>query len=66
MFADWLLALRVLREASGGKIQRALYIDLDVHQGDGVTRDKRDTGDRDLITLDVYNADVRTTTRSLS
>lgn len=59
MFADWLLALRVLREASGGQIQRALYLDLDVHQGDGVSRDKLEANDVDLVILDVYNADVR-------
>jgi hypothetical protein len=32
VYDDWVLALRMLRRASGGKVQRALLIDLDVHQ----------------------------------
>ena len=32
MYSDWVLALRMLRRETGGRIQRALMIDLDVHQ----------------------------------
>ena len=32
LYDDWVLALRMLRRASGGKVQRAMLIDLDVHQ----------------------------------
>lgn len=32
IYDDWMLALRRLRSATGGKVRKALYIDLDVHQ----------------------------------
>lgn len=32
MYSDWVLALRMLRRETGGRIQKALMIDLDVHQ----------------------------------
>lgn len=37
-YDDWYLALRYLRDRSGGRIRKALYVDLDVHQGNGVAR----------------------------
>mmetsp|Transcript_15598 Transcript_15598/g.39647 ORF Transcript_15598/g.39647 Transcript_15598/m.39647 type:complete len:421 (+) Transcript_15598:216-1478(+) len=65
MFDDHYLALRMLRSAtrsccreSCGAVRRALYIDLDVHQGNGVCRDKLLLQDPDLYVMDVYNADV--------
>jgi len=32
VYDDWMLAIRKLRQASNGKIQKAMMIDLDVHQ----------------------------------
>ena len=32
VYDDWTLALRMLRRASQGRVQKALMIDLDVHQ----------------------------------
>ena len=32
VYDDWTLALRLLRRASRGRVQKALMIDLDVHQ----------------------------------
>ena len=32
IYDDWMLALRRLRSATGGKVRKSLYIDLDVHQ----------------------------------
>ncbi len=32
VYDDWMLAVRKLRQASNGRIQRAMMIDLDVHQ----------------------------------
>ena len=32
IYDDWMLAIRRLRSATGGKVRKALYIDLDVHQ----------------------------------
>eukprot|EP00803_Ostreobium_quekettii_P010121 evm.model.scf_379.8 EVM.evm.TU.scf_379.8 scf_379:54580-57443(+) len=57
-YADIVLAVRRLREASGGAIKRVLVVDLDVHQGNGVERDKLHLGDDDLIILDAYNCDI--------
>ena len=39
-FDDVTLAIRRVRQASGGRVQRILYVDLDAHQGNGVERDK--------------------------
>mmetsp|Transcript_8718 Transcript_8718/g.21036 ORF Transcript_8718/g.21036 Transcript_8718/m.21036 type:complete len:294 (-) Transcript_8718:1479-2360(-) len=58
MFDDHYLALRQLRRLSGGAISRALYIDLDVHQGNGVCRDKARFQDEGLYILDVFNCEV--------
>lgn len=57
-YSDWYLGLRRLRAASGGRITRAMYIDLDVHQGNGVARDKLRFEDSDLFILDMYNGDL--------
>ncbi len=32
MYSDWVLAMRMLRRETGGRIQKAIIIDLDVHQ----------------------------------
>jgi histone deacetylase 11 len=35
-----------------------MVVDLDVHQGNGVGRDKLATSDLDLFIVDVYNRDA--------
>jgi len=57
-FDDIMLAVRRVRKASGGRVQRVLYIDLDAHQGNGVERDKLALKDGDVFVVDVYNARV--------
>ena len=57
-FDDIMLAVRRVRSATKGAIQRVLYIDLDAHQGNGVGRDKLLLDDQDFFILDVYNARV--------
>lgn len=57
-YSDIYLAVRYLRRATGGKVQRALVIDLDVHQGNGLARDKLHFKDDDFIIMDVYNAQI--------
>lgn len=37
MYDDWMLGLRKLRRASGGRVHKALMIDLDVHQVPALT-----------------------------
>lgn len=32
VYDDWVLALRMLRRETGGRVRRAMMIDLDVHQ----------------------------------
>jgi histone deacetylase 11 len=32
VYDDWTIALRMLRRETGGKVQKAILIDLDVHQ----------------------------------
>ncbi len=34
VYDDWMLAVRKLRQASNGRIQKAMMIDLDIHQVD--------------------------------
>ena len=58
VYSDWYLGLRRLRSASDGKIVRAMYIDLDVHQGNGVARDKLRFEDADLFIVDMYNGNL--------
>eukprot|EP00208_Stichococcus_sp_RCC1054_P002713 CAMPEP_0206135296 /NCGR_PEP_ID=MMETSP1473-20131121/612_1 /ASSEMBLY_ACC=CAM_ASM_001109 /TAXON_ID=1461547 /ORGANISM="Stichococcus sp, Strain RCC1054" /LENGTH=358 /DNA_ID=CAMNT_0053527103 /DNA_START=325 /DNA_END=1401 /DNA_ORIENTATION=- len=55
-YDDLHLALRKLRRATGGAIQKCLLIDLDVHQGNGHERDKLHLKDTDLYIVDVYGA----------
>lgn len=56
-YDDWYLALRQLRRATGRPGLRALYVDLDVHQGNGVARDKAHFGDAGTVyILDAFNA----------
>eukprot|EP00775_Hariotina_reticulata_P006602 gene6602-6830_t len=57
-YADISLAIKKIRAASQGAVQRILVVDLDVHQGNGVERDKLAAGDQDLFILDVYNRDA--------
>ncbi|PSC71162.1 class III RPD3 type histone deacetylase [Micractinium conductrix] len=55
-YADIHLALRRLRVASGGAATRFLYVDLDVHQGNGVERCKLHFGEAEQVYIvDVYN-----------
>lgn len=54
-YSDITLALRRLRAASGGAARRVLAVDLDVHQGNGMERDKLAAGDGDLYIVDAYN-----------
>ncbi|GMH32401.1 hypothetical protein BSKO_00235 [Bryopsis sp. KO-2023] len=54
-FADITLAIKHLRKATSGRIQRFLVIDLDAHQGNGYQRDKLHFKDEDLYVLDVFN-----------
>ena len=37
VYDDWMLGLRKLRRASGGRVHKALMIDLDVHQVPALT-----------------------------
>eukprot|EP00879_Flechtneria_rotunda_P007198 GHRR01007553.1.p1 GENE.GHRR01007553.1~~GHRR01007553.1.p1 ORF type:complete len:311 (+),score=89.80 GHRR01007553.1:220-1152(+) len=55
-YDDITLAIRRLRKASNGAIQRVMVIDLDVHQGNGVQLDKLHFHDSDLFIVDMYNA----------
>lgn len=41
------------RSASQGAVQRVMVIDLDVHQGNGVERDKQHWNDSDLCIVDM-------------
>lgn len=41
------------RAASQGAVQRVMVIDLDVHQGNGVERDKLHWDDRELCIVDM-------------
>ncbi|CAK0781151.1 hypothetical protein CVIRNUC_005298 [Coccomyxa viridis] len=58
VYDDWTLALRMLRRASQGRVQKALMIDLDVHQGNGHERDKLHFQDDDLYIFDMYNCQL--------
>ncbi|KAF5843761.1 hypothetical protein DUNSADRAFT_8277 [Dunaliella salina] len=58
MFDDVHLAIRRLRTATNGAVKKVLYIDLDVHQGNGVSRDKLAFKDEDLIIVDVFNGGI--------
>lgn len=55
VYDDIYLAIRKLRAASGGLVRQCMVIDLDVHQGNGVERDKLRFADADTFILDVYH-----------
>ncbi|GMH44984.1 hypothetical protein BSKO_12941 [Bryopsis sp. KO-2023] len=57
-YSDIYLAVRRVREATAGEIQKVLVIDLDVHQGNGIARDKMHFQDDDLFILDMYNSEI--------
>ncbi|KAK9826406.1 hypothetical protein WJX81_000560 [Elliptochloris bilobata] len=58
LYSDLTLALRRVRKASGGAVQKVMIIDLDVHQGNGHERDKLHFQDADTFILDAYNSDI--------
>lgn len=53
-YDDIYLAIRKLRQATAGVINKCLLIDLDVHQGNGHERDKLRFEDEDLFIVDIY------------
>jgi histone deacetylase 11 len=57
-YDDIYLAVVRARQAGGTKVQRILVVDLDVHQGNGVARDKAHHADTGLFILDVYNREI--------
>ncbi|KAK9829290.1 hypothetical protein WJX72_004978 [[Myrmecia] bisecta] len=57
-YSDLSLAMRKLRKASNGKVQKFMIVDLDVHQGNGHERDKLHFADPDVHILDIYNCDI--------
>ena len=57
-YADITVGIRKIRSATDGKIQKVLYVDGDVHQGNGVEHDKLTFKDDDLFIVDIYNAGV--------
>jgi hypothetical protein len=58
VYDDIFLAIRKLRQASGGLVKTCMVVDLDVHQGNGHERDKLHFGDRDTFIVDVYNGGI--------
>jgi hypothetical protein len=54
-FDDIMLAVRHVRRATAGAVQKVLVVDLDAHQGNGVERDKLHFQDTDLFIVDAYN-----------
>lgn len=57
-FSDVTLGIKALRKATKNRINKFLYIDTDVHQGNGVERNKLRFDDQDLFILDVYNRSI--------
>lgn len=55
-YSDITAAVRRVRAATGGRVQRVAVIDTDVHQGNGPARDKLHFRDGDLAIVDLYNA----------
>lgn len=55
-YSDITAAVRRVRVATGGRLQRVAVIDTDVHQGNGPARDKLHFQDADLAIVDLYNA----------
>jgi acetoin utilization deacetylase AcuC-like enzyme len=60
-YSDITLAIRRVRAASNGTIQKVMVIDTDVHQGNGHERDKLHFEDKHMFILDVYNAGAQAT-----
>ena len=58
-YSDITLAIRRVRAASEGAVQRVMILDTDVHQGNGHERDKLHWQDDDTFIVDVYNAGAR-------
>ncbi len=54
-FDDIMLAVRRLRTATQGNVSKVLYIDLDAHQGNGVSRDKLHFNDTNFFIVDLFN-----------
>eukprot|EP01025_Chloroclados_australasicus_P037545 TRINITY_DN3833_c3_g1_i4.p2 TRINITY_DN3833_c3_g1~~TRINITY_DN3833_c3_g1_i4.p2 ORF type:complete len:227 (-),score=25.73 TRINITY_DN3833_c3_g1_i4:562-1242(-) len=55
-YSDIILGIRKLRRESGGQFSKVMIIDCDVHQGNGLERDKVYFKDENLFILDAYNA----------
>ena len=55
-FSDITLAVRKIREATQGAVQRVMIIDSDAHQGNGHERDKIHFDDQDLFIVDLFNS----------
>lgn len=60
-YSDITLAVRRVRTASRGRVQRVMVIDTDAHQGNGYARDKLHFSDSDLFIVDLYNAGTHCT-----
>eukprot|EP01006_Ploeotia_vitrea_P025381 TRINITY_DN58256_c0_g1_i1.p1 TRINITY_DN58256_c0_g1~~TRINITY_DN58256_c0_g1_i1.p1 ORF type:complete len:354 (-),score=45.58 TRINITY_DN58256_c0_g1_i1:146-1207(-) len=54
-FSDIMLAVNHLRQVKQ-EFKKALIIDLDAHQGNGLERDKLHTNDEDVFIFDLYNS----------
>jgi Histone deacetylase domain len=57
-YSDIFLAIRKVRQATCGRVRKVLVIDTDVHQGNGVERDKLHFDDQETSIVDIYNAGV--------
>ena len=57
-YTDIYASIHWLREVTDSAIGRFMVIDLDVHQGNGVERDKLRLNDEKTIVVDVYNEDI--------
>lgn len=55
VYSDIVLAVRHLRTAMDEPQLRVMVVDLDVHQGNGIARDKLKFEDSNLFIVDVYN-----------
>lgn len=54
-YADIYIAIRNVRKATDYLIEKVMIIDLDVHQGNGIEKDKMHFKDEHLFILDAYN-----------
>ncbi|GMH40756.1 hypothetical protein BSKO_08660 [Bryopsis sp. KO-2023] len=57
-YDDLTLAVRRVRKATEGKVQKVMIVDLDAHQGNGYQRNKLYFEDEDLFVVDVYNGTI--------